>query len=112
MPERKAIQIGEVEELNDSNSSVHSSIKLGTYAGRLANLNLAGMNNPIPNLTNVYLDTPLVGQTPEPLEYVSLPGRLGQPNGYPQLVQEVALPPVVPKGVPLPHPHCTALTHG
>ena len=49
-------------------TSVNSSFKLGAYAGRLANLNLAGINNPIPNLTTVYLDTPLVGPTPEPLE--------------------------------------------
>ena len=41
------------------NYSVHSSIKVGNYAGRLANINLVGINNPIPNLTTVYLDTPL-----------------------------------------------------
>ena len=48
--------------------SVTSSLNLGAYAGRLYNLNLAGINNPSPNLTNVYLDTPLVGPTPELLE--------------------------------------------
>ena len=31
----------------------------------------------------MYLDTPLVGPTPEPLEYVPLPGHLGRPRGYP-----------------------------
>ena len=64
-------------------TSVNSSLNLGDYAGRLDNLNLAGINNPSPNLTTVYLDTPLVGPTPEPLEYVPSPGRLGQPSGYP-----------------------------
>ena len=59
-----------------------SSLNLGVYAGRLDNLNLAGINNPIPNLTNMYLDTPLVGPTPEPLEYVPSSGRLGLPRGY------------------------------
>ena len=64
-------------------TSVNSSIKLGTYAGRLAYLNLAGIKNPIPNLTTVYLDNPLVGPTPEPLYYVPSPGRLRQPSRYP-----------------------------
>ena len=40
------------------------------------------MNNPSPNLITVYLDTPLVGPTPEPLEHVPSPGRLGKPSGY------------------------------
>ena len=80
-PERREIQIEEGEGLGSGNSSVHSSIQLIAYAGRLANLNLAGMNNPIPNLTNLYLDTPLVGPTLEPLEYVPSPGCLGQPSG-------------------------------
>ena len=66
----------EGEGLSGGNSSVHSSIKLGAYAGRLDNLNLSGINNPSPNLTTVYLDTPLVGPTPEPLEYVPSPGHL------------------------------------
>ena len=81
--ERRELLIGEGEGLSDGPSSVTSSIKLGAYAGRLDNLNLAGINNPIPNLTTVYLDTPLVGPTPEPPEYVPSPGRLGQPSGYP-----------------------------
>ena len=59
------------------------SIKVGAYAGRFNHLNLAGMNNPSPNLTTVYLDTPLVGPTLEPLEYVPSSGRLGQPSRYP-----------------------------
>ena len=66
-------------------TSVNSSIKVGSYAGRLDNLNLVGINNPIPNLTTVYLNTPLVGPTLEPLEYVPSPGRLGQPSGYPPI---------------------------
>ena len=82
-PERREIHIGEGEGLSGGNSSVHISIKLGAYAGRLADLNLAGINNLSPNLTTVYLDTPLVGPTPEPLEYVPSPGLLGQPSGYP-----------------------------
>ena len=80
-PECREIQIVEGEVLSGNNPSVHSNIKVGAYAGRLANLNLSGMNNPSPNLNTVYLDTPLVGPTPEPLEYVPLPGRLGHPSG-------------------------------
>ena len=49
----------------------------------VANINLAGMNNSCPNLTTFYLDTPLVGLSPEPLEYAPSPGRLRQPSGYP-----------------------------
>ena len=30
----------------------------------------------------MYLDTPLVGPTPEPLDYVPSPGHLGRPSGY------------------------------
>ena len=70
-PERRDIHIGEGEGLSGG-TSVHSSIKLGAYAGRFTNINLAGMNNLIPNLNTVYLDTPLVGPTPESLEYVPL----------------------------------------
>ena len=62
-PERRDIQIGEGGGLSGGNSIVQSSIKLGAYEGRLANLDLAGMNNPSPNLTTVYLDTHLVGPT-------------------------------------------------
>ena len=36
-PERREIQIREGEVLSGGNSSVHSSIKLGAYAGILAN---------------------------------------------------------------------------
>ena len=67
----------------NGNISVTSSLNLGAYKGRLDNLNLAGINNPRPNLTTMYLDTPLVGPTPEPLEYVLSSGRLGRPRGYP-----------------------------
>ena len=81
-PERREIQIGEGEGLSGGKYSVHSSIKLGAYAGRLANLNLARMNNPSPNLTTVYLDTPQVVPAPDPLEYTPSPGRLGHPSGY------------------------------
>ena len=81
--EHRELILGEGEGLSGGNSSVNSSIKLGAYAGRLANLNLAGNINPSPNVTAVYLDTPLVGPTPDPLEYAPLPGRLGQPSGYP-----------------------------
>ena len=66
-------------------TSVHISIKLGAYAGRSTNISLTGMNNPSLNLTNVYLDAPLVGPKPEPLDYVPSPGRLGQPIGYPRI---------------------------
>ena len=80
--ERRELLLGEGEELSDGPSSVNSSIKLGAYTGRLANLNLAGINNSIPNLPPVYLDTPLVGPTLEPLEYVPSTGRPGKPSRY------------------------------
>ena len=66
-PECRDILLKEGEGLSGGPSSVNSSIKLGAYAGILANLNLLGINNPSPNLTTVYLYTPLVGPTPEPL---------------------------------------------
>ena len=81
--ERRELILGEGGGFSGGNSSVNSSIQLGAYVGRLANLHLAGNINPSPNLTTVYLDTPLVGPTPEPLEYVLSIGRLGQPRGYP-----------------------------
>ena len=65
---------------------VNSRMKVGTYAGRFTNLSLAGMNNPSPNLTIVYLDTLFVVPTPDLLEYVPSPDRRGQPIGYPHLV--------------------------
>ena len=82
-PKRREIQIGEGEGLSGGNSSVHSSIKLCAYAGRLANLNLSGINSQSHNLTTVYLYTPLVGPKLDPLEYIPSPIRLGQPSGYP-----------------------------
>ena len=81
--ERRDIHIREGRGLSHGNSSVLSGTKIGAYAGRLANINLSEINNPSPNLTTVYLDTPLVGPTPEPVKYVPSPGRLGQPSGYP-----------------------------
>ena len=67
-PERRDIQTGEGEVLS-SRTSVHSSLKLGAYSGRFTNISLAGMNKPSPNLNTVYLDPPLVGPKPDPLEY-------------------------------------------
>ena len=84
--DRREILIREGEGLSSGTSSVNNSIKFGAYEGRLANLRLAGINNPSPNLTTAYLDTPLVGPTPEPLEYVPSPGCLGQPSGYPPTI--------------------------
>ena len=63
-------------------TSVTSFSKLGAYAGRFNNLILVRTNNLIPSLTNEYLDTSLVGLTPELLEYVHLPDCLGYPHGY------------------------------
>ena len=68
-PERREFHIGEGGKVSGGNSV--DSIKLGAYAGIFNHLNLSGMNNPSLNLTTVYLDTPLVGLTPYPLEYVS-----------------------------------------
>ena len=66
-PERRETLLGEGEEMSGG-ASVSTSYNLGAYAGRLDNLNLMGIKNPSPNLTTVYLDTPLVGPAPEPLE--------------------------------------------
>ena len=82
-PESGETPIGAGGELSGGNSSVNSSLNLGPYTGRLDNLNLAGISNPSPNLTTVYLDTSLVGPISEPLEYVPSPGRLGQTSWYP-----------------------------
>ena len=82
-PECREIQIGEGEVLSGGNYSVHSSTKLGAYTGRLENLNPAGINKTGPNLITLYLYTPLVGPTLDPLEYVPSPGRLGYLNEYP-----------------------------
>ena len=82
-PERRETQIRAKEGISGGSLIVTSSLNLGAYASRFDNLNLAGINKPSPNLTTMYLDTPLVGPTPEPLEYVPLPGRLGRPHGYP-----------------------------
>ena len=66
-PDLRTLLIREGGGLNGVPSSVNSSIKLGTYAGRLSNINLAGITNPIPNLTTAFQDTPLVSPTPDPL---------------------------------------------
>ena len=81
-PESREIHIGEREVFIGGNSSVHSSIKLGAYTAILDHLNLVGINNPSHNLTTVYLETPIVVPTQDPLEYAPLPGRLGKPSGY------------------------------
>ena len=80
-PDCREIQIREGGLLSGG-TSLNSSIKLGADIVRFTNLSLAGMNNPIPNLTTVYLDTPLLGTTRDTLEYAPSPGRLGQPSGY------------------------------
>ena len=80
VPARREFRIVEGGELSGENR-INSS-KLGAYAGIFNHIKLAGMNKSSPNLTTVYLDTPLVGLTPEPLEYAPSTGRLGQPRGY------------------------------
>ena len=80
----RELKIGEGGEFS-CGTSVHSDINLGAYECGFTNLRLAGMNKPIPNLTTVYLDAPLVGPTPEPLECASLPGHLENPSGYPPI---------------------------
>ena len=57
--------------LDGDSISKNRFIELGAYAGRFKNLSpiTSGTNNPIPNLTTAYLDTPSVGPMPEPLEY-------------------------------------------
>ena len=80
-PEHREFQIVEGGGLSGRTSV--NIIQLGAYAGRFTNINIVGMNNLSPTLTAVYLYTPLLGPTPEPLEYVSLPGRIEQPSRYP-----------------------------
>ena len=82
-PERREFTLREGKGLS-GRSRVNGS-KLGAYAGRFNYINLAGMNKLALNLTTVYLDTPLVGPTPNLLEYAPLPGHLGQPSGYPPI---------------------------
>ena len=108
-PDHRVIQIREEEGSNGGNSSVHISIKFGSYKGRLAKLNLAGMNNPSPNLTTLHLDTPVVVPTTDPLEYVTSPGHLGQPSGYPPTSTGAYIG--GSRRHLLPHPHRTTLTH-
>ena len=103
--ECREIILGEGKGMSGVNSSVNSSIKLGAYTGRLDNLNLAGINNPSPNLTTVYLDTPLVGPTPKPLKYVPLLGRIGQPSGYPPSITRTSVGGAHRRPHPPPPPH-------
>ena len=84
VPERREFPLREGEGLSGG-TSVNRFSKLGAYVGRFNHINLAQMNNKSPNLTTVYLYTPLVGPTPETLEYVPSPDRLGQPHGYPPI---------------------------
>ena len=60
--------------------------------------------------SSIYLDTPIMIPTPEPLEYVPLScqAALGSLEGVPRLVQELTS--VIPEGVLLTHPHCTTHT--
>ena len=84
---RKEFPLGEDGEgLSGGNLSVNCFFKLGAYAGRFENSrpSTSQMNNPNPILTNVYLDTPPVSPTSEPLEYSPPPGRLGCPQGHTQ----------------------------
>ena len=67
-PARRESPIGEHGE-GLSGGSIHIISKLGAYAGIFDSLNhsIAIMNNPIPIIPYVYLDTPPVCPTPEPL---------------------------------------------
>ena len=105
-PDRREIQIREGGGLSGG-ARVHSSIKLGAYAGTFTNISLAGMNKPSPNLTTFYLDTPLVGLTPDPLYYVPYPGCLGQPCGYPTIITVGGPSTVGFKRRPSPPPYST-----
>ena len=60
-------------------TSVTIFSKLVAYARRFNTLSpsIESMNNPSSRLTNVYLNTHIVGPTPDPLDYVHLPGPLG-----------------------------------
>ena len=80
-PQRREVHIREGEVLRVRNSI--NSIKVGPYTGRFNNLSLAGMKKPSPNLTTVYIDTPIVGPSPEPLECVPFQATLGSLEGIP-----------------------------
>ena len=88
-PARREFPLGYYGEgLSCSNIIINSLSKLGAYTGKFDNIIpiIERMNNPSPSLTNVYLDTPPVGLTPDPLEYAPPPplGRLGKTYSYPQ----------------------------
>ena len=95
------------EGFSGGSLSINSFIKLCTYAGIFDNIipSIVRMNNPIPSLTNVYLDTPLVVPTPDPLEYAPPPGRLSQTHGYPQTRTGGVLQTGASKILPPPHLH-------
>ena len=81
-PERREFPLGEGELLSGVTSVTRFS-KLGAYAGIFKNISLASMDNPRPSLNNVYLDTPIMGLTPDTLECVPSRGHLGKPREYP-----------------------------
>ena len=74
-----AVSLGQAPALRESPIGKHGEVlsgfsiniisKLGAYAGRFDSLSpsIAIMNNPIPIIPYVYLDTPPVCPTPEPL---------------------------------------------
>ena len=57
------------EGLSGNNLIINSFSKLGSYAGIFDNLSpsISRMNNPSPSLDHVYLDTPQLGPTMDPL---------------------------------------------
>ena len=96
------------------NISINKFIKIGTFASGFNNLSpsIARMNHLSPILTNVYLDTPPMGPTPEPLEYATPPGRIGRPHGYPQTSTGEVLHTGAIKSTPPPtHPRLLGHTH-
>ena len=71
-PARRYFHLGYYGEgLSGGNIIINIFSDLGAYAGKFKNLSpITGiMNNPSPNVTRVYLDTPIVGPTPYPLEH-------------------------------------------
>ena len=69
------------------------------------------MNNPSPNLTNVYVATPPVGPTPELLEYAPPPGCIGLTHGYPHTITGGVPHAGALKSPPLTHPCLPGHTH-
>ena len=113
-PAHREFHLGEDGEgLSGGDLIINIFSELGVYAGRFKNItpSTARMNNPSPNLTNVYVATPPVGPTPELLEYAPPPGCIGLTHGYPHTITGGVPHAGALKSPPLTHPCLPGHTH-